>query len=195
MLGPTVCNASGCSQPEGCSQSDTLCGHDARTTRAEALVETSNPAHMSLGEGRAHASRTWDCSPAGPKPAGVARPAVASLDRTRRSELLPTMPRSQRLVLPRRSVKIRSHVTPESPAEAGSPGRRAKAQQAAHPHTPDIGSRCPSAAEATSGHESHLVPPRGRSELSCALSSRSRGEPTPAPDTSPRVTTQQTPAT
>lgn len=95
----------------------------------------------------------------------------------------------------RRSVMVCSRVTLGSPAEAGLPRGCTKTQQAAHPHTPDTGSRCPSAAEATPGHESHLAPPRGRSELSCALTSRSWGEHTTAPDTSSRMTTRQTPTT
>jgi hypothetical protein len=107
--------------------------------------------------------------PGGPKPVDVASPGVTPRDRTRRPEQPPTMPRSRRPVLQRRSVMIRSRASPASPTEAGSAGRRTEAQQAGHPYTLDTGSRCPSAAETTSGHESHLAPPRGRSELSRTL--------------------------
>lgn len=106
--------------------------------------------------------------PGGPKPVDVTSPMVAPRDRTRRPAQPPTMLRSRRPALQSRSAMVCSRVTPASPTEAGFARRRTVAQQAGRPYTPDTGSRCPSAAEATSGHESHLAPPRGRSELSRA---------------------------
>jgi len=106
--------------------------------------------------------------PGGPKPADVASPLVTPRDRARRPVQPPTMRRSRRLALQGRSAMLRSCVTPAPPTEAGFARPSTEAQQAVHPYTPDTGSRCPSVVETTSGHESHLAPPRGRFELSRA---------------------------
>ena len=66
----------------------------------------------------------------------------------------------------------RSRVMPIWSAEATRLDLCARPRQAASEHTLDTWSRCPSAAEAASGHENRPASPRGRHELSTLASAK-----------------------
>ena len=68
----TVCNTSAWRPPEGRCQPFVLCGQAALADRAEAFLDSNNPAHMSHDEGQAHAVHTRARRSFEPRPAALA---------------------------------------------------------------------------------------------------------------------------
>jgi hypothetical protein len=145
------------------------------TTQAEAFMATHAPPHRSRDAGRTHAIRIRASLSFGPKPSGLAEPVDGCPRPHEAAEKKPPpMPRAQRFTFPRRSTTHCSYASPRWIAEAGSRGLRTDTQQAESLHTRSTRSRCSSDAEASWEHESRLVPPRGRFEMSTPFPGRSR---------------------